>query len=95
MNWLPMETAPVDGTEIRLRLKSGREITARMQPGFIGSDEQDCSCWVCVDDKHPKSWTDGACWASNDEEKPSDPPTRWQPPPLKGRWDFVSEERKK
>ena len=75
--WQEMETAPEDGTHIRLRLKSGRKITAAMQGGFVTSDEDQCSCWVCLDDKHPKSWTEGVCWAVNSDFEASDPPTHW------------------
>lgn len=78
--WKPISTAPMDGTRVRLRTMGGFELVGFFTGGFVNSGEQDCGCWQAAEEgKHPKCWTDGVCWASNDECLPSDPPTEWAP----------------
>ena len=78
--WQPIDSAPMDGTEVRLLLKSGRMVKASVQTGFMNSEENGCACWVCSDEEDcPESWTDGACWDRNEDDKQSDQPTHWAP----------------
>lgn len=80
LGWLPIETAPKDGTVIMLQTSGRHILAARWESGFINSDEEPCNCWVeAYEDTAPESWTDGVCWASNEDEEPSDPPIRWAP----------------
>lgn len=44
----------------------------------------DDGCWAWVaehEEVHPWCWTDGRCWARNENNKPSAPVTHWQPLP--------------
>lgn len=53
--------------------------------------------WVCAEEgTAPPSWTDGQCWALNEDNEPSDPPMWWQPlpPPPKESSDGVSKATK-
>lgn len=76
--WQPIDTAPLDGTVIRLKTKGGFELKGLMMGGFIGEDGEDTSSWVAIDDNHPKCWTAGACWAVNEDFERSDWPEFWK-----------------
>ena len=77
--WAPMQEAPTD-RPIQVRTAGGYILKAQLFGGFIDSDENDCSCWCAVDvGTAPPSWTDDVCWASNEDEQPSDPPVAWRP----------------
>ena len=72
-----MNTAPRDGTVIRVMV-GRREFNVAWSPGYG---------WVAeYDEDYPKSWTDGVCWASNEDERPSAYPKKWRlpQPPLTG-----------
>ena len=41
-------------------------------------DGRDCDTWAAEDEGiHPPCWTDGLCWASNEDGEPSDQPVKW------------------
>ena len=82
--WQPIETAPKDGTVVRLKTKDGRMLRASFQWGLENGLGDECGAWFAEDEyEQPPSWTDGICWASNEDEVPSDPPTNWMPDPPK------------
>jgi len=71
--WKPIVTAPKNGRHIALLTKYGIRVV-----GFWDNIDDDTYCWVAtVDGEHPKCWTDGVCWASNEDDVPSDPPVLW------------------
>jgi hypothetical protein len=79
--WSAMASAPKSGPVILLTA-SGFEIRAEWATGFLDEHGEDCGLWcACAGADHPPCWTDGACWASNAEEVPSDPPIGWRPCP--------------
>ena len=79
MTWQPIETAPRNKP---VRLLVGRAtVAAEWQAGFLNDSNEGCSCWVCVDEDWPESWTDGVHWALNEDGEPSANPTSWQPLP--------------
>ena len=84
-DWQPIETAPKDGTPIQAHIPGhGDKNIIAWSFGFEDETGEDCAAWFIYDDKKPpKSWTDGVCWASNDDEKPSIKPTHWRPLPTK------------
>lgn len=83
MEWQPIETAPKDMTRIRLKTPSrSNGFEASWQPGFVDEAGEDCACWVAFDEgEEPPCWTDGVCWASNEDDEPSELPTHWMPLP--------------
>lgn len=81
MEWQPIDTAPRDGTAIQAKIPGyGDDYIIAWMGGFIDEDEDDCYCWVIVEDQEPPDcWTDGVCWASNADEIASVKPTHWKP----------------
>ena len=79
--WQPIETAPRDGTEILSKIPGyGSGNIIAWQFGFVDSNEEECGCWVVADGlEPPPSWTDGVCWALNEDGEPSVQPTHWRP----------------
>jgi len=74
-----MGAAPRDRTKLVLLTMHGSAVAAFYDPTFDG----DLGAWVASNEgEHPVSWTDGACWGSNDQEMPSDPPVAWMHLPL-------------
>lgn len=75
--WHDISTAPRDGTVIVVETRGGDCLRASW--GYIGEDEDGTSYgWVAdIELRHPPSWTDGACWAVNEDDEPSDPPLYW------------------
>ncbi len=81
MDWRTMDWAPKDGTPIRVRT-SRRQFDVSWQTGLVDDHDQECGAWHAekVGD-HPPCWTDGICWASNEDGRPSEQPQAWQPLP--------------
>ena len=76
--WRAIDEAPFD-TPVEV-LVGRRVIVAELRADHtVDADDNSVSQWVCVEGKHPPCWSDGACWASNAELKPSLPPTAWRP----------------
>lgn len=77
--WLPIEDAPMN-TTVRVRA-GGKTFLARLVPNAsVTEDGEDCDQWQAeVEGKHPRCWSDGACWASNADQVESAQPTHWQP----------------
>ncbi len=80
----PIDTAPMDGTPIQARIPgNGDDNIIAWSSGYINSAGKDCSCWAFVEDQEPPDdWTDGVCWAVNEDGVPSTPPTHWKPLPI-------------
>lgn len=81
-SWLPIETAPKDGTEIQAKIPGhGSDNMIAWQDGFMNSDNQPCACWVFTSDQEPPdSWDDGVCWSTNASGEASVLPTHWKLP---------------
>lgn len=80
--WLDISSAPKDGTLIQLKTKAGAWVRGAWWGGFLDIDGKECGCWCADDDLGcPRSWTDGVCWAFNEDGEPSDPPIQWRPEP--------------
>jgi len=74
----PMADAPTDRV-ILLQVWSGKTFPVKWQDGFLDSDECACGGWVAQEEgNHPPCWDDGACWESNSDGMPSDPPIGWK-----------------
>ena len=70
--WLTMDSAPRN-RHIIVLTEAGSVV--RVHWTWIGDD---ASGWGAVtEDEHPRCWTDGFCWASNEDGEPSDPPVLW------------------
>ncbi|MBK61656.1 MAG: hypothetical protein CL575_01690 [Altererythrobacter sp.] len=84
MEWQPIENAPRDGTAIQARIPGNGEdnIIAWQVEAFLDDNEEPCGGWAFVTDQEPpECWTDGVCWASNEDEVASVWPTHWKLPP--------------
>ena len=79
--WQPMSTAPRDGTAIQAEIPGyGSDFVIAFVDGYL--DKAECSCcgWTIIEDQEPPPcWTDGVCWAENEDGKPSVQPSRWKP----------------
>lgn len=84
--WRPIETAPMDGTQVILLTPDRSSFPAQYMPGFLDGDGNDCWGWVAMSDLHPDDWSDGVCWDVNEDGLPSQKPTSWMPlpPPPEG-----------
>ncbi|WP_420104117.1 hypothetical protein [Bosea sp. (in: a-proteobacteria)] len=78
----PMASAPLDRPIILITF-SGFVVKAKWVPsGFEDAEMRDGGAWVAAEEtQHPPCWSEGACWASNADEMPSDPPIGWLPMP--------------
>jgi len=76
-----MDTAPYDGTAIRAEIPGyGSDNIIAWMDGFHDDEEQSCCGWAFVEDQEPPlCWTDGVCWASNENGEPSVLPVAWKP----------------
>jgi hypothetical protein len=80
MDWQPIETAPKYADRIRLRTSGGAILIGFWHNQLMDSDGGDCGGWAAAEDEdYPPCWTEGICWEVNEDSKPSDPPTHWQP----------------
>ncbi len=84
--WQPIESAPKDGTVIKVRCEFGNhaiEFEAYWDAVGEAVDGGTAHGWVAENqDEHPECWHDGVCWASNADENASWPPCSWMPLPL-------------
>lgn len=81
--WRSMETAPKDGTCIQAEIPGhGCDNVIAWMDGLLDEHWDDCGAWYFAEDREPPDcWTDGICWALNEDGKPSVKPVRWQPLP--------------
>jgi len=77
----PIATAPVN-EEVYVHCGEMR-FRAKLVPGAsMTMDEEPCDQWQATrEGEHPPCWSDGCCWASNEDENASLQPTSWSPAP--------------
>lgn len=81
MEWQPISTAPKDGTDIQARIPGHGEdnVIAWQNEAFLDSLGCPCGGWAFTTDQEPPAcWTDGICWAFNEDGVPSVQPTHWK-----------------
>ena len=78
--WQPMETAPRDGTAIQAEIPGhGSDNIIAWIDGLMDEHEEDCGSWAFFGDQEPpQCWSDGVCWASNEDCQPSVQPVAWK-----------------
>jgi hypothetical protein len=78
--WQSIETAPKDGTPFQAKIpRHGSDNIIAWQGGLLDTDNRSCGGWTFVEDQEPPdSWTDGICWAVNEDGEPSVQPTHWK-----------------
>ena len=81
--WFPIESAPRDGTEIQAVIPGhGSDNVIAWDEGLLDSDGAFCGGWMFTRDQEPPAcWTDGYCWAVNEDGVASVAPTSWSPLP--------------
>lgn len=80
--WQDIATAPRDGRPFQARIEGyGDDNIISWQWGLRDDEDRDCGGWAYMEGEPPQCWTDGWCWASNEDGKPSARPTHWLPPP--------------
>ncbi len=79
--WRSIESAP-PMVDVLVQTAGGCVFKAHLSPGAAEDENGPCDAWCAAyEGVHPKCWTDGICWASNEDEEPSDPPVRWRAAP--------------
>lgn len=80
--WLSIDSAPHDGTTIIIKTHRAAVFEAYYDAlGSLDENQDVCGQWVAAKDGvAPPCWTDGACWAENEDEKMSDQPEFWRAP---------------
>ena len=83
--WHDIKTAPGMVT-VRVKTEQGRKLLAFWDGMAVEGPNGSTGAWVAaVEGKHPPCWSDGICWAENEDLKPSDRPVKWQPAPEAAR----------
>lgn len=88
LEWQPISTAPRDGTAIQARIPGhGSDNVIAWIGDLLDKNNQFCGGWSFASEQEPPDcWTDGICWASNEDGLPSVRPTEWKylPPAADG-----------
>lgn len=74
--WRDIESAPKN-TWVIVRTHQGRVFKAHLTFGYPTEEEDVCGWSVDDGDPHPDCWSDGVCWANNEDEEPSDGVAAW------------------
>lgn len=80
MDWQPIDTAPRDGTAFQAKIPgNGSDNIIAWAGGLLDGQGEPCGGWQFVEDQEPPDcWTDGICWAVNEDGEPSVQPTHWK-----------------
>ncbi len=75
--WRTIESAPVN-TAVRIKV-GGMTFQARLIPdGSMSDMDTSCDQWVAeIEGEHPPCWSEGCCWASNENDDRSLQPEAW------------------
>ena len=78
--WKPIATAPTDGSAIQARIPGhGDDNVIAWLEQYVDANGEDVGGWNFVTEQEPpECWTDGICWASNEDGVPSIQPTHWK-----------------
>lgn len=81
MSWRDISSAPRDGTSFQARIPGhGEDNVIAWQNGLVDEDGRDCCAWTFTSEQEPPDcWTDGWCWAVNEDGVQSVQPTHWKP----------------
>ncbi len=80
--WQPIASAPRDGTVIQAVIPGhGSDNMICWQGVLLDEDGEDWGCWTFAmeEQEPPPCWTDGWCWASNEDGERSAWPIMWKP----------------
>jgi hypothetical protein len=80
MDMKPISTAPKDGTWIQAEIPGhGSDNVIAWMDGLTDSEGNTCGGWSFVTEQEPPDcWTDGVCWAVNEDGAASITPIRWK-----------------
>ena len=84
VRWQSMDTATRDGTDIQAEIpgNGSDNVIAWQVDAFLDDAEETVGGWAFTTDQEPPDcWTDGICWAQNENGVASVQPTRWKPLP--------------
>lgn len=77
--WRPPDTAPPN-TEVEVRVGAMTFLAKLVPDGGMNMDSTSCDQWQATrEGEHPPCWSDGCCWASNEDENPSMSVEAWRP----------------
>lgn len=77
--WQDIATAPRDGTTIQARIPGHGDDNMIAWIFGVEGENGPCSTWAFTSDQEPPAcWTDGWCWAENEDLVPSVQPTHWK-----------------
>jgi hypothetical protein len=75
--WRPTAEA-ADNVTVQVRTVGGHFFPAYR--AWISDEDGEMLVWHAAHEgRHPRCWTDGICWASNEDLQPSDPVVGWRP----------------
>ena len=74
--WRDIKDAPFN-ERVLVLTHGGAIFSAVKHPdGFMDEDGETIGGWTACN-AHPECWSEGACWSSNVDDFPSDPPAMW------------------
>lgn len=79
-DWRDIATAPKDGTWIQAKIPGhGSDNVIAWIGDLLNSSEEECGGWAFMTEQEPPDcWTDGVCWARNEDDVPSVQPVSWK-----------------
>ncbi len=80
-DWKPIETAPRDGTWLQAQIPGhGSDNVIAWAGDLVDPNDMATGGWSFMTEQEPPdSWTDGICWAVNEDGVASVQPTHWKP----------------